>query len=153
MAKAKSHPGQIAFAFDAPIMAAGDCALAGLELQICGAVGTILNSDPRSRHVIAAEMSVLLGDDEVSKAMLDAYSSPARAEHKVIMSRFLALVAVTGRHDVLDRLLRPIGAAVLVGDEVHTARIGQIDAQIQRLNDERKRLKTTAPLIRGGNIT
>lgn len=153
MAKAKAHPGQIAFAFDAPVPATGECALAGLEQQICSAVGTILNSDPRNRYVIAAEMSALLGDDEVTKAMLDAYASPARTEHKVTMSRFLALIAVTGRHDVFDPIMRRIGAAVLVGDEVHTARIGQIDAQIQRLNDERKRLKTTAPLIRGGAIT
>ena len=152
MPKAKPHPDQIAFAFETPRVAEGDGALAGLEIQICGAVETILNSDPRKREVIAAEMSVLLGE-EVSKPMLDAYSSPAREGHKVIMSRFLALVAVCNRHDVLDRLLRPIGAAVLVGEEVHTARIGQIDAQIQRLNDERRRLKATAPLIRGGQVT
>ncbi len=152
MPKAKPHPDQIAFAFDTPRMAESEGELAGLGRQICGAVGTILNSDPRPREIIAGQMSLLLGED-VSRAMLDAYSSPARTDHKVIMSRFLALVAVCNRHDVLDRLLRPIGAAVLVGEEVHTARIGQIDAQIQRLNDERKRLKTTAPLIRGGAIT
>lgn len=124
-------------------------ALAGLEARICRTVGTILNTDARSRERIAAEMSELL-DEEISRAMLDAYASPARDGHKVPMSRMLALVAVCARHDLLDPLLREIGAAVLVGEEVHTARIGQIDAQIQRLNEERKRLKTTAPLIRGG---
>ena len=152
MPKAKPHPDQIAFTFETPRVAEDEGDLAGLERQICGAVGTILNSDPRPREVIAALMSVLLGE-EVSRAMLDAHSSPARVDHKVAMSRFLALVAVCKRHDVLDRLLRPIGAAVLVGEEVQTARIGQIDAQIQRLNEERRRLKTTAPLIRGGIIT
>lgn len=149
MAKAKPHPGQFGFDFEVPRPATGVAALAGLEAQICGAVGVILNSDPRPREVIAAEISVLTGED-ISRAMLDAYSSPARGGHKVPMSRFLALVQVTNRHDVLDQLMRPIGAAVLVGEEVHTARIGQIDAQIARLNEERKRLKTSAPLIRGG---
>mgnify|MGYP000856100749 CR=1 FL=1 len=149
MAKAKPHPDQFGFDFEAPQPATAPAALAGLERQICSAVGMILNSDPRPREVIAALMSVLTGE-EISRAMLDAYSSPAREGHKVAMSRFLALVQVTNRHDVLDQLLRPIGAAVLVGEEVHTARVGQISAQIARLNEELRRLKSSVPLIRGG---
>lgn len=149
MVKAKPHPDQYGFVFEAPTVASAPAELAGLERQISRAAGEILNSDPRPRELLAAEISILL-DEDVSRAMLDAYSSPAREGHKVIMSRFLALVAVTGRHDVLDRIMREIGAAVLVGEEVNTARIGQIDAQIARLNKERQRLKMTAPLIRGG---
>ena len=126
MPKAKAHPAQIAFAFEPPMPATLPAALAGLEQRICRTVGTILASDERSREAIAAEMSELL-DEEVSRAMLDAYASPARTEHKVPMSRFLALVAVTSRHDLLDPLIREIGAAVLVGAEVHTARLGHID--------------------------
>jgi hypothetical protein len=152
MAKAKPHPDQFGFLFDPPQPARDPAALAGLEQRICRAVATILNSDPRCREVVAAEMSVLL-EDEVSRAMLDAYASPARDGHKVIMSRFLALVAVCGRHDVLDALLREIGAAVLVGAEVHTARIGHIDRQMARLREERKTLERQAPLIRGGKQT
>ncbi|MBB5987405.1 hypothetical protein [Sphingobium lignivorans] len=148
MAKAKPHPGQIAFAFDPPAAPVGPAALAGLERRISGATATILNSDPRSREVIAAEMSVLL-DEEISRAMLDAYASPAREGHKVIMSRFLALVAVCERHDLLDQVLREIGAAVLVGEELHTARLGHLDRQIAKLKIERQRLAGTAPLIRG----
>lgn len=149
MAKTQDHPNQYGFVFEAPTVASAPAELAGLERQISRAAAEILKSDIRSREVLAAEISVLL-DEDVSRAMLDAYASPARDGHKVIMSRFLALVAVTGRHDVLDRIMREIGAAVLVGEEVHTARIGQIDAQIARLNKERQRLKVTAPLIRGG---
>lgn len=149
MPKARAHPDQIAFAFDPPQPANQPAALAGFERRVSRAVGTILNSDSRSREVIAAEMSVLL-DEEVSRAMLDAYASPARDGHKVIMSRFLALVAVCGRHDVLDGLLREIGAAVLVGEEVHTARIGHIGRQIAQLKAELRDLERQAPLIRGG---
>jgi len=148
MAKAKAHPGQLGFTFDTPVAASGAAALAGLEQRICRTVGTILNSEPRPREIIAAEMSLLL-DEEISRSMLDAYSSPARAEHKVPMSRFFALVAVTKRHDLLDPLLREIGAAVLVGAEVMTARLGQIDREISRLKEEQKKLAATAPLIRG----
>lgn len=150
MAKAKrSHPDQIGFDFATPRAASAPASLAGLEKQICAEVGVILNSDSRPRELIAAEMSILLGE-EVSRAMLDAYSSPAREGHKVPMSRFLALVAVTQRHDVLDLLLRQIGAAVLVGEEIQTARLGQIDRQMAALKEERTRLAARAPLIRGG---
>ncbi|MDE1917637.1 MAG: hypothetical protein KGJ57_18340 [Sphingomonadales bacterium] len=149
MPKAKAHPAQIGFDFEMPHPASAPAALAGLERQICAEVGVILNSDSRPRELIAAEVSVLLGE-EVSRAMLDAYSSPAREGHKVPMSRFLALVAVTQRYDRLDLLLRPIGAAVLVGEEIHTARLGHIDREIAKLKEEQARLKSRAPLIRGG---
>lgn len=149
MPKAKSHPDQFGFDFSAPQQAKLPGALAGLERQICEAVGVILNSDQRRREIIAAEMSILLGE-EVSRFTLDSYASPAREDHRVTMSRFWALVQVTGRHDVLDQLLRPIGAGLLVGEEVHTARIGQIELMIAELQRELKARKGRAPLIRGG---
>jgi hypothetical protein len=149
MPKARPHPDQLGFVFEPPAPATAEAALAGIEQRICRTVGVMLNSDRRSRERLAAEMSVLL-DEEVSRAMLDAYSSPARTEHKVPMSRFLALVAVTGRHDLLDPLLREIGAAVLVGAEVHTARIGHIKQHIDQLRAEMKQLEGSAPLIRSG---
>jgi len=148
MPKAKAHPGQLGFSFDRPVAVTGPAALAGLEQRICRTVGTILNSDSRPREIIAAEMSLLL-EEEISRAMLDAYSSPARAEHKVPMSRFFALIAVTKRHDLLDPLMREIDAGVLIGSEIMTARLGQIDLEIARLKEEKTKLAATAPLIRG----
>lgn len=153
MPKAKIHPNQLGFAFDAPQRATAASALAGLESRISEVVGSILNSAAaagKSRKVIAVEMSELLGDDEVTWQMLDAYASPARNDHKVIMSRFLALVAVCDRHDLLDKIVREIGAAVLVGEEIQTARLGHLDQQIAQLQAERKRVAGQAPLIRGG---
>lgn len=149
MPKAKAHPDQLGFVFRAPEPATAAAALAGIEQRICRTAATMLNSDGRRREHIAAEMSVLL-DEEISRAMLDAYSSPARTEHKVPMSRFLALVAVTGRHDLLDPVLREIGAALLVGTEVNTARLGHLDRQIRQLQAEKRQLEGSAPLIRTG---
>ena len=148
MPKAKAHPDQLGFDFKAPAPQSGVAGLAGLERRICATVGTVLASALRPREIIAAEMSVLL-DEEVSRAMLDAYSSPARTDHRVPMSRFFALLVVTGRQDLLDPLLREIGAALLVGDEVKTARLGQIEALLAELQEERKQLKGEAPKIRG----
>lgn len=148
MVKARVHPDQLGFVFDEPAPACGEAGLAGLERRVNTMVGSMLNSDERSREEIAGAMSAMLGED-VSRAMLDAYSSPARIEHKVPFSRMLALVAVTGRHDLLDLLLREIGAALLVGEEIHTARLGHIERQIAQLQAERKRISGSAPLIRG----
>lgn len=149
MPKAQSHPDQFGFSFEPPRYSSLPAGLAGLERQISSAVGMILNSDARSRAVIAAEISDQLGET-VSADMLNAYASPAREGHKVIMSRFLALIAVTKRHDVLDMLLREIGAAVLIDEELQTARIGQLELAIGEAQRELRKLKTSAPLIRGG---
>ena len=148
MAKAKAHPDQMPFDFEAPAPRAGIAELAGLERRINTTVGVMLNSDPRQREVIAAEMSVLL-DETVSRAMLDAYSSPARTEHRVPMSRLMALSVVTRRQDLLDPLMREIGAAVLVGEEVKTARLGQLQQRITEMQAEMRLLKGSAPSIRG----
>lgn len=147
MAKGKVHPNQLGFCFEAPSIDSAAGSLAGLERAICEMVASMLNSDGRSREVLAAEVSRLT-DEDVSRAMLDAYSSPAREGHKVPMSRALALVVVTGRHDLLDPVMRRIGAGLLVGDEVLTARLGQIDRQMEKLKAERRKLAGAAPLIR-----
>jgi hypothetical protein len=68
------------------------------------------------------------------------------------MSRFWALLVVTGRQDMLDPLLREIGMAGLLGREVETARIGQLQREIEIRNEELRRLKRTAPTIRTGRM-
>lgn len=151
MAKAKAHPDQLGFLFKAPAPASGDASLAGLEQRICRTVAKILNSDGRSRELIAAEMSRVL-DEDITRAMLDAYSSPAREGHKVPASRLFALLAVTGRHDLFDPIMREIGAALLVGEEVHTARIGHLSQKLRELQAELKELQRTAPVIREGGM-
>lgn len=148
MPKSKGHPDQLGFGFAAPAMSDAPASLAGIEQRICRTVGTILASVKEPREIIAAKMSVVLGE-EVSRAMLDAYASPARSEHKVPMSRFLALVAVTKRHDLFDPIMREIGSGILIGEEVVTARLGDIEVQLAELAEEKRRLKAIAPRIRG----
>lgn len=65
------------------------------------------------------------------------------------MSRFFAIAVVTARQDLLDPLVREIGAAVLVGDEVKTARLGQLQKQIADAQKEMRELKGSAPKMRG----
>lgn len=152
MPKARAHPAQMGFAFDAPpVPAKGAAGLAGFEKRVNGMVGAILATEHaagRPREIVAAEMSVLLGED-VSKAMLDAYASPARSDHKVPFSRLMALIVVTGRQDMFDPLMREGGMGILVGEEVNTARMGHLDRVIEQARAEKKRIAGSAPLIRG----
>lgn len=143
MPKAKAHPDQLGFDFTVPAPAKGVAELAGLERQINQLVGTILASDPRPREVIAAEMSVLL-DDTISRAMLDAYSSPARHDHRVPFSRLAALIIVTDRQDLLRPSLAKIGIGALIGEEVTTARVGHLQQIITKAQAEMRELKKGA---------
>jgi len=146
VAKTRASIDQFAFTFDAPQPATLPAALAGVDARIARTVAEVLKNDDRDRSVIAAEMSVLLSD-EVTINMLNNYASPAQAQHNISFSRMLALIAVTNRFDLLDRELRAIGAAVLVGEEIYTAEIGQIDSEIEKLLRRKKDLKRINPTI------
>lgn len=152
MPKGKAQTAQLGFCFELPAISRGEAGGAGLEQRISRAAGNLLataQAEGRSRAVIAAEMSDWLAED-VTVDMLNAMSSPARSDHKVHMSRFWALLAVTGRPDVLDPLLREIGAALLVGREVQTARIGHLSQKLKEIRAELRDLERSAPIIREG---
>lgn len=146
MAKKPASLDQFAFTFDAPQPATLPAALAGMDARIARTVAEALKDDGRDRAVLAIEMSQLLAE-EVSKAMLDAYASPARDGHNISFARMCALIAVTNRFDLLDRELRAIGAAVLVGDEIYTAQVGHIRSEIVRLQQQLKTVERLHPTI------
>lgn len=151
MAKAKPTA-QLGFDFTVPAPNKGVAGLAGLEQRINAMVGTALACAAcagESREVIAAKMTEVLAEP-VSRAMLDAYSSPARTDHKVPMARALALLLVTDRQDLLGPILGEIGAALLIGDEVKTARIGHLEQMKKRIEAEMKALRADAPEFRDG---
>ena len=129
------NPAQLAFTFDAPTPARHEADLAGLERLVAASVSRALKEDLRSRAEIAGAMSSLLGED-VTRWMLDAYASEARDQHNISAGRFLALIAATNRFDILDAVMIRVGARVLVGEEVHTAHLGHLRAQLSRLQAE-----------------
>ncbi len=144
------HPAQMAFTFDTPTPDVSEGALSDLERKVASAVASILKRDGRSRFEVAGQVSALL-DDDVTKYMLDAYSSESRDGHNISMARFLALVVATQGFDVLDALTRIIGCAVIVGDEMRLAEIGHLEAQQRDAARKLKLLKAIAkPLSRGG---
>lgn len=140
---------QLAFTFEAPSPARLDAGLAGLERFVAAGVARALKEDTRSRDEVAGAVSALL-DETVSRWMLDAYASEARETHSVSAGRFLALIAVTDRFDILDAVLTRIGARVLVGEEVHAAHLGHLRAQLGRLQrDIRQAEGRVTPIVRG----
>jgi hypothetical protein len=137
--------------FEAPSPARHDAALAGLERTIAAGVARALKEDPRSRAEVAGAVSSLM-DEDVSRWMLDAYASEARDTHSISAGRFLALMAATERFDILDAILTRVGARVLVGDEVHTARLGHLEARMRELQSEIAAVKRVAkPMRRRGH--
>ena len=142
-------PGQMHMDFT-PRALASDGMLMGIDRQLSSAVALMLKEDDRDRFDVAAAVSRLL-DQDVSKSMLDKYSSETSEEHNISAGRFFALVAATGRYDLLEALLRKIGCALVVGEEVLTVELGHVSAQIERLQARQRQLKKAAPAItRGG---
>lgn len=141
-------PRQIGFTFEAPIPPRRASDLAGLERQVSSAVGFAIKHDPRSREEIAGAISALLGE-EVTRWMLDSWSAESKNQHAISAARLMALIAVTNRFDLLDALVRRVGASLLVGEEIHVARLGDIDRRIADLRAERNTLqKYATPLGR-----
>lgn len=134
---------QLDLGFGVPEAATSDGSLTEMARMTASAVSVILRGDLRTRFEIAGAMSALL-DDEVTKLMLDAYASEAREGHRISFDRFLALVAATGRYDVLGQLLRQIGAQLLVGEEVYLAEIGHLEAQRRQIEQRLRTLKSEA---------
>jgi hypothetical protein len=146
--RASIDAGQLGFTFDPPVPASREADLAGLDRSVAATVALALKDDTRSRYEIAGAVSALL-DDPVSKTMLDAYASEAREAHNISAGRLLAVIAVTERFDLLDGLCRRIGAALLVGEELHAARVGHLQAKKRQIEQELKALSAvTAPIER-----
>ncbi|MBI1407331.1 MAG: hypothetical protein GC145_14550 [Caulobacter sp.] len=148
--KPSFDPAQLALHLGVPERASSDGALAMLPRQTASAVANVLKGEPRNRFEVAGAMSALM-DEDVSKLMLDAYASEARDAHRISFDRFLALVAATGRFDVLRQLVRLIGCDLLVGEEAFLARIGDLEARKRSIDSELRALKSVAePMAREG---
>ena len=101
------QPPQPVASFDPPRVRA-----TGLPARLAKAIGIALEDCGFTRDVVADRMSDYLGR-RVSKNMLDAYASEARAEHIISTPRFAALVHATLDRRLLEMLAAPFGWAVI----------------------------------------
>lgn len=109
-----------------------------LGSQVARAIALSLNDCMQSRAEVAALMSERLGTT-VSKATLDAYASESKP-HTIPLDRFMALVEVTGRRELVGFVAERMG--MIAVDKRYEALIGlqlirehqeQIDRQRQAL--------------------
>lgn len=68
---------------------------ASLHTRFCRAMALALRDCGRARDEVAADMSAYLGED-ISVAMLNAYTSEARETHTINVIRYVALAHATG---------------------------------------------------------
>ena len=108
---------------------------ASLDQKICKAMAQALKDCPWDRAVIAERMSGFLGQP-VSKAMLDAYVSPARDTHQISVVRFMALVHVTQDRRLLELLADLMGWCVV--DERYADAIREVELSEKRDEIERQ---------------
>ncbi len=141
--------GQMAFDFAAPTAPAEIGGLAGLTRWMTATCAVMLSEDPRQRDDIADRMSALLAE-KVTAAMLNVYAAASRSDQNIPASRFFALVAVTGRFDLLDQALTKVGARALQGDEMATAKLGHLYALRAELDEQIKEVRPLARPLRGG---
>lgn len=84
--------------------------------QVSELVGAVLKDCPVDRYEVAAQMSRYSGDD-VSKHMLDAWSSPARSDHNIPFYRIPLLEEVCQSHVFTDWIVHLRGGRVAYGRE------------------------------------
>lgn len=76
---------------------------------------------------VAAQMSRLAGED-VSKAMLDAWSSPARIDHNLPFYRAALLEQVCGSYELSDLIVTVRGGRVSWGRDALHAELGRLES-------------------------
>lgn len=102
---------------------------------ICALVMQMLKEADVDRYEIAARMSRLTGK-EISKYMLDAYTSEAREEFNAPAWLMPALEVACSTHLYTNWLVATRGGRLLIGCEALTADLGRLEKQkleIERL--------------------
>lgn len=108
--------------------------------QVSELVGGVLKGSPHDRYEISAQMSRLSGDD-VSKNMLDAWSSPARSEHNIPLYRVPLLEEVCQSHAFTDWVVHLRGGRVAYGREALAAEYGRQQQMMDKLKSDMQKLK------------
>lgn len=97
------------------------------------------------RYEVARRMSEIL-DQDVSKGMIDAYTSQARETHTISAVRFKAFVRATGCIWLWNVYLDGEGLTILMGEEALHAQASLAEKRARALLDEARELRARAPL-------
>jgi hypothetical protein len=120
--------------FEVPQPAAAIPAGLNYRATVAGLVGVMLKSAEGDRYDIAAACSRLTGK-EVSKYMLDAYSSEGRDEFNLPLWVVPALEEACNSHLITNWLAGVRGGRLLIGRDALNAELGKLE----RLKEEAAR--------------
>lgn len=112
----------------------------GYSLEVSNLVSHILKSCDDDRYSVAANMSRLAGK-EISKNVLDAWSSGARDDHNIPFYLVPVLEKACHSHELTSWLADKRGAKVLFGREAFDAEIGRLERQKAEAAQRIKALK------------
>ncbi|RUI34574.1 hypothetical protein [Pseudomonas aeruginosa] len=110
------------------------------ECNYAAQVSEILKAANLDRYEIAARMSRLSGDD-VSKNMLDAWSSPARVDHNLPFYRAALLEDVCASHLLTNWLVEVRGGRVAYGRDALLAELGRLERTREEAGRQARELK------------
>lgn len=117
-----------------------------LKRQISMSMSQAIRESGKTAPEIAAVMSDLLGDDEVTTAQLYAYTAPSRTTHNISLVRWIAFVRATGCLWLWDTILNSEGLIVLQGEEALHAQASLAEKHGRDLLEQAKRLRAAAPM-------
>ena len=126
------------FALPEPVEAAQG-SLACRE-EIAGVMSDAIEKCPLDRYKIAAEMSRLLRR-EITKFMLDAYTSESRTTQMPPIDTAIAFDFVVGGFPLITLYARKLGCKVVVGSEVLLHELGRIEHEETELAKRKKVIK------------
>lgn len=113
--------------------------------ELARALSRAMDACPKDRFEIANDMAKALGQDDFSKAMLDAYASESKDTHNISLVRFIAFIKATGQDWLMDFLAKQVGAICLVGEEPKLAEAARLSAEIKALQKKQREL-TASPV-------
>jgi len=111
------------------------------RLRIKAAMSAAISDRNLDRHEIASEMAQSLNAPNLSKAMLDAYTSPAK-DQDITLVRFKALVRAIDAPELWDVAVSDDGLLVLRGDEARLAEIARLQQEQRAIGSRLKTLRS-----------
>lgn len=118
----------------------GNAAAGSLDIdrQFREAVSLDLKGCTLSRYGVAARMSELTGQ-EISKAMLDAWTAESKENHRFPAIFLPAFCSATGQSGAMQLVGRASGSFLLPGSDALRAEIRRIDEEIGEKQQEKKK--------------
>jgi len=111
------------------------------RLRIKSAMSAAITGRNLDRHAIASEMARTLNAPGLSKAMVDAYTSPAK-DQDITLVRFKALVRAIDAPELWDIAVSDDGLLVLRGDEARLAEIARLQQEQRAIGDRLRKLRS-----------